>query len=33
MNENTMGIWRDLFGWVDQSEKTLHHVSKETRCC
>jgi hypothetical protein len=30
MNENKMGIWRALFGWIDQPKKTLRYVIKES---
>ena len=26
MNDNRMGIWRALFGWIDQPKKTLRYV-------
>ncbi|TKJ30407.1 MAG: hypothetical protein CEE40_05035 [Chloroflexi bacterium B3_Chlor] len=31
MNENKIGIWRALFGWIDQPKKTLRYVMKEPR--
>jgi hypothetical protein len=31
MNENRIGIWRALFGWIDQPKKTLRYVIKEPR--
>jgi hypothetical protein len=31
MNENRIGIWRALFGWIDQPNKTLRYVTKEPR--
>ena len=31
MNDNRMGIWRALFGWIDQPKKTLRYVMEEPR--
>jgi hypothetical protein len=31
MNENRIGIWRALFGWIDQPKRTLRYVIKEPR--
>ena len=31
MNDNRMGIWRALFGWIDQPKKTLRYVMQEPR--
>jgi hypothetical protein len=31
MNENRIGIWRALFGWIDQPKKTLRYVIKEPK--
>ena len=31
MNENRIGIWRALFGWIDQPKKTLRYVIKQPR--
>ncbi len=31
MNDNRIGIWRALFGWIDQPKKTLRYVIKEPR--
>ena len=31
MNENKIGIWRALFGWIDQPKKTLRYVMKDPR--
>jgi len=31
VNDNRMGIWRALFGWIDQPKKTLRYVMEEPR--
>ena len=31
MNQNRVGVWRALFGWIDQPKKTLRYVMKEPR--
>lgn len=31
MNENKIGIWRALFGWIDQPKKTLRYVMEKPR--
>ncbi len=31
MNQNEVGVWRALFGWIDQPKKTLRYVMKEPR--
>ncbi len=31
MNQNNVGVWRALVGWIDQPKKTLRYVMKEPR--
>lgn len=31
MDENKMGIWRALFGWIDRPKRTLRYVIREPR--